>query len=149
MTRPASESPTTTIVRREARAVAAAIDLLFAALLALLTAIAALIVMLIQVDPFQHDPTPGQWAVGYAVFLLCIPAVACYAALGARTLGARLLHLDVRGGSRRRTLIRGLMWWPSLLLVGGAGLWWPWLDPQGRSLTDIVCGAPLVETIPS
>jgi len=134
------------IVRREARAVASAIDLVVIALIGVGFASAALIAMLIQVDPFARDPTLGEWIVGYAVFLLALPASVVYASLGPRTLGARLLRLQMSPDPRWRLLVRGLMWWPSLLIVG-AGLWWAWIDAQGRSLTDVVSGTLLVETI--
>lgn len=146
MSRSPASSTQIAIVRREARTLAAAIDLVIAALIGVCFAALSLVVMLIQVDPFERDPTAAQWVVGYAVFLLWMPAVGVYAGLGSRTVGARLLRLRVTPNSRTRAIVRGAMWWPSALLFG-AGLWWAWIDPRGRSLTDVVSGAAMVETL--
>ena len=135
-------------VRREARALAGAVDLLVILAMGALCALLALGVMLLQVNPFARDPTGGEWAVGYGVVLSWLPLAALYASFGERTLGARLLRL--RLVSRRRDprfiqrIIRGLLWWPSLLLFG-VGLWWAWLDAEGRSLSDLASGTLLVE----
>ncbi len=142
-------SPTETVhlhsARREARAVAAAIDLLVIAGIGALFAVIATIAMLLQVDPFQRDPTNGEWAVGYSVWLLFIPASIAYASMGHRTLGARALTLSLSDSAPWRLALRGLMWWPSAILLC-VGLWWSWLDSDGRSLTDRISGATLVET---
>ena len=68
--------------RREARVVAAAIDLFVVALIAALCGLAALGVMLAQVNPLEADPTLGQWVVGYAIAALAIPAGSAYIWLG-------------------------------------------------------------------
>ncbi len=132
--------------RREARLLAAAIDLLVVALLGALCALLALAAMLIQVDPFAADPTLGQWLVGYAVAALGLPAAALYIALATLrggTLGARLLGLRVVEAAPARVLLRALLWWPGG--IAAIALWWPWLDPQGRALVDRVSGTRLLE----
>ena len=145
MSPPASESLYIPIVRREARLVAAAIDFVVIGLFSALCAVMATVTMLLQVDPLQRDPTAGEWGVGYAIALLWFLLSSLYAGLGARTLGARLLGLrELRGGART-FVIRGLMWWPSLLILG-IGMWWPWIDPQGRSLPDMLSGSLLIES---
>ena len=145
MSPPASESLYIPIVRREARLVAAAIDFVVIGLFSALCAVIATVAMLLQVDPLQRDPTAGEWGVGYAIALLWFLLSSLYAGLGARTLGARLLGLrELRGGART-FVIRGLMWWPSLLILG-IGMWWPWIDPQGRSLPDMLSGSLLIES---
>lgn len=131
--------------RREARLLAAAIDLVVVALLGALCAALALAAMLIQVDPFETDPTLGQWLVGYAVAALGLPAAALYIALATLrggTLGARLLGLRVEAAPAR-VLLRALLWWPGG--IAAIALWWPWLDPQGRALVDRVTGTRLLE----
>ena len=100
--------------RREARVVAAAIDLLVVAVLAALCGLAALGVMLAQVNPLEADPTLGQWLVGYAIAALAIPAGPAYiwlATLSGGTLGARALGLRVEA-TPRSSLARALLWWP-------------------------------------
>ncbi len=148
MAAPASNPPRarrTRIVRREARLVAAAIDgLVVLSLGAVCLALAAL-AMLLQVNPFERDPTAGEWGVGYAVALLWIPLSSLYAGLGGRTVGARALGLREPAGGLRTFVIRGLLWWPSALLLA-VGMWWPWIDPQGRSLPEILSGSALIET---
>lgn len=124
---------------------AAAIDLIVIGLLGALCAAAAAAVMLLQADPLERDPTAGEWAVGYAVALLWFLFSSLYAGLGGRTVGARMLQLSEPQSDRRTFLIRALLWWPSLLLLG-VGMWWPWLDRQGRSLPDILARSPLTET---
>ena len=131
--------------RREARLLAAAIDLVVVALLGALCAALALAAMLAQVDPFESDPTLGQWLVGYAVAALGLPAAALYIALATLrggTLGARLLGLRV-DAAPARVLLRALLWWPGG--IAAIALWWPWLDPQGRALVDRVTGTRLLE----
>ena len=132
--------------RREARLLAAAIDLVVVALLGALCALLALAAMLIQVDPFEADPTLGQWLVGYAVAALGLPAAALYIALATLrggTLGARLLGLRVVEAAPARVLLRALLWWPGG--IAAIALWWPWLDPQGRALVDRISGTRLLE----
>ena len=131
--------------RREARLLAAAIDLVVVALLGALCAALALAAMLAQVDPFEADPTLGQWLVGYAVAALGLPAAALYIALATLrggTLGARLLGLRV-DAAPARVLLRALLWWPGG--IAAIALWWPWFDPQGRALVDRVTGTRLLE----
>ena len=131
--------------RREARLLAGAIDLVVVALLGALCALVALAAMLAQVDPFESDPTFGQWLVGYAVAALWFPAAVLYIALaGLRggTLGARSLGLRV-DASPARILARALLWWPGWFAL--AALWWPWLDPQGRGPVDRLTGTWLLE----
>ena len=131
--------------RREARLLAAAIDLVVVVLLGALCAALALAAMLAQVNPFEADPTLGQWLVGYAVAALWWPAAALYIALATLrggTLGARLLGLRVDAASPR-VILRALLWWPGG--VAAIALWWPWLDPQGRALVDRITGTRLLE----
>jgi len=131
--------------RREARLLAAAIDVVVVALLGALCAALALAAMLAQVDPFEADPTLGQWLVGYAVAALGLPAAALYIALATLrggTLGARLLGLRVEAAPAR-VLLRALLWWPGG--IAAIALWWPWLDPQGRALVDRISGTRLLE----
>ncbi len=136
------------IVRREARLVAAAIDFVVIGLFSALCIGVALIAMLLQVDPLERDPSAGEWGVGYAIVLFWFLLSSLYAGLGARTVGARMLGLrELRGGTRT-FIVRGLMWWPSVLLLG-VGMWWPWIDPQGRSLPDMLSGSLLIETASS
>ena len=145
MARPDSEPLYIPIVRREARLVAAAIDFVVIGLFSGLCAVMATVAMLLQVDPFERDPTAGEWGVGYAIVLLWFLLSSLYAGLGARTVGARLLGLrELRGGART-FVIRGLIWWPSVLVLG-IGMWWPWIDPRGRSLPDMLSGSLLIET---
>ena len=102
------------LARREARALAGAIDLLIVALIGALCAAAALTAMLLQVDPALRDPTPGEWAVGYAVFLLWLPAAALYASLSAargQSVGARAVGLRIVADPPAAAA-RGLLWWP-------------------------------------
>ena len=134
--------------RREARLLAAAIDLGVVALLGALCAALALAAMLAQVDPFEADPTLGQWLVGYAVAALGLPAAALYIALATLrggTLGARLLGLRVAEAAPARVLLRALLWWPGG--IAAIALWWPWLDPQGRGLVDRISGTRLLERV--
>ena len=133
------------IVRREARAVAAAIDFIAIGLFSALCGALATLAMLLQVDPLERDPSAGEWGVGYAMALLWFLLSSLYAGLGARTLGARALGLRELRGGKRTFVIRGLLWWPSFLLFG-IGLWWPWIDNQGRSLPDMLSGSLLIET---
>ncbi len=142
---PAPEPLHIPIVRREARAVAAAIDFLVIGLFSAVCGAIAILAMLIQVDPLERDPTAGEWGVGYAIALLWFLLSSLYAGLGARTVGARALRLRELRGGRRTFVVRGLIWWPSLLLLG-IGLWWPWIDPLGRSLPDMLSGSLLIET---
>lgn len=145
MSRSESEPLFVPIVRREVRVVAAAIDLIVIGVFSGLCAAFALLAMLLQVDPLDRDPTAGEWGVGYAIALCWFMLSSLYAGLGARTLGARALGLrELRGGTRT-FVIRGLLWWPSLLLLG-IGMWWPWVDSQGRSLPDMLSGSLLIET---
>ena len=124
---------------------AAAIDLLVIGLFSLLCAASATFAMLLMVDPLERDPTAGEWGVGYAIALLWFLLSSLYAGLGARTVGARALGLrELRGGTRT-FIVRGLIWWPSVLLLG-VGMWWPWIDRQGRSLPDMLSGSLLIET---
>ncbi len=139
-----TESSYPPIVRREARVVAAAIDFVVIGLLGGLCGAVAILVMLLQVNPFERDPTAGEWGAGYGVALSWFLWSSLYAGLGARTVGARALRLRERRGGKRAFIARGLFWWPSLLCVG-IGLWWPWIDAQGRSLSDILSGSPLIE----
>lgn len=134
--------------RREARLLAGAIDLVVVALLGALCVLLALAAMLAQVDPFESDPTLGQWVVGYAVAALWFPVTVLYIALaGLRSgsVGARLLGLRVDGATPRmaRMLARALLWWPGWIAL--AALWWPWLDPQGRGPVDRLTGTWLLE----
>ncbi|MDE2893907.1 MAG: RDD family protein [Chloroflexota bacterium] len=145
MTRSESQPLYLPIVRREARAVAAAIDFVVIGLFSALCAGAALLGMLLQVDPLERDPTAAEWGVGYAIALCWFLLSSLYAGLGARTLGARALGLRELCGGKRTFVIRGLIWWPSVVLLG-IGLWWPWVDPQGRSLPDMLSGSLLIET---
>ncbi len=145
MARPASEALYIPVVRREARLVAAAIDFVVIGLFSALCGAFAILAMLLQVDPLERDPTAGEWGVGYAVGLLWFLLSSLYAGLGARTVGARALGLRELRGGRRTFVIRGLIWWPSVLLLG-IGLWWPWIDGQGRSLPDMLSGSLLIET---
>ena len=130
--------------RREAKAVAGAIDLVAVALLGGVLAALGFLVMLIQVNPLERDPTGGEWALGYAVWLLWIPAAAIYASLGDRTLGARVLGLQLECRGPLQRVARGLLWWPSLLCLA-IGMWWTWIDPEGRSPADILSGARMLE----
>ncbi len=131
-------------MRREARLVAAAIDFLVIGLFSALCAVAATLTMLLQVDPLERDPSAAEWGFGYAIALLWFLLSSLYAGLGARTIGARALGLrELRGGART-FVIRGLLWWPSLLLFG-VGMWWPWFDRMGRSLPDMLSGSFLIE----
>ena len=124
---------------------AAAIDLLVIGLFSLLCAASTTVAMLLMVDPLERDPTAGEWGVGYAIALLWFLLSSLYAGLGARTVGARALGLrELRGGTRT-FIVRGLIWWPSVLLLG-VGMWWPWIDRQGRSLPDMLSGSLLIET---
>ena len=148
MTRSESEPLYIPIVRREVRMLAAAIDFVVIGLFSALCAGAALAAMLLQVDPLERDPTAGEWGVGYAIALFWFMLSSLYAGLGARTLGARALGLRELRGGKRTFVLRGLIWWPSLLLLG-IGLWWPWVDPQGRSLPDMMSGSFLIETQPT
>lgn len=144
----ASEPLYIPIVRREARALAAAIDFVVIGLFSGLCAVMATAAMLIQVDPLERDPTAGEWAVGYAIALLWFLLSSLYAGLGARTVGARALGLQELRGGARTFVIRGLLWWPSLLFFG-IGMWWPWIDPRGRSLPDMFSGSLLIENRPT
>ncbi|MYB22548.1 MAG: RDD family protein [Chloroflexi bacterium] len=144
MASPQSSSVRIPVVRREARTVAAAIDFLIIGLFSALCAAIALIAMLLQVDPLERDPTAGEWAVGYAIGLCWFLASSLYAGLGARTVGARLLGLRELRSGPRTFVIRGFLWWPSLLLLG-VGAWWPWVDPLGRSIPDMLSGSLLYE----
>ena len=130
--------------RREAKAVAGAIDLVVVALLGAVFAMLGFLIMLIQVNPLERDPTGGEWALGYAIWLLWIPAAAIYAALGDRTLGARMIGLRLERRRWDALALRGLLWWPSLIALG-VGLWWSWIDREGRSPADIVSGAGMLE----
>ena len=130
--------------RREAKAVAGAIDLVVVGLLGAVFAMLGFLIMLIQVNPFERDPTGGEWALGYAIWLLWIPAAALYATLGDRTLGARMMGLRLERRGFHRAAMRGLLWWPSLIGFG-VGAWWPWIDREGRSPADIVSGAGMLE----
>ena len=56
---PPMSAPTSTIVRREARAVAAAIDLLVIAAIGAICLVLAVAVMLAQVNPAERDPSPN------------------------------------------------------------------------------------------
>ncbi len=147
MLAPASNPPRCLLVRREARLVAAAIDCLVILSLGAVCLVAGALAMLLQVDPFERDPTAGEWSVGYAIGLLWIPLSSLYVGLGGRTVGARMLGLREPGGGARTFAIRGLLWWPSALLLA-VGMWWPWVDPHGRSLPDILSGSTLIETEP-
>lgn len=147
MARAQSDSFYIPVVRREARLVAAAIDLLVIFLFSAICAAAAAFAMLLRVDPLERDPSAAEWGVGYAIALFWFLLSSLYAGLGARTLGARALRLrELRGGTRT-FVIRGLIWWPSVLLLG-IGMWWPWIDRQGRSLPDMLSGSLLFETMP-
>lgn len=131
--------------RREARLLAGAIDLLVVALLGALCLLLALAAMLAQVDPFESDPTLGQWVVGYAVAALWFPVTVLYIALaGLRSgsVGARLLGLRV-AGAPAQVLARALLWWPGWIAF--AALWWPWLDPHGRAPVDRLTDTWLLE----
>lgn len=130
--------------RREAKAVAGAIDLVAVALLAGVVAALGFLVMLIQVNPPEQNPTGGEWALGYAVWLLWIPAVTVYASLGDRTLGARVLGLRLERSGLPQRIVRGLLWWPSALCLA-VGVWWSWIDREGRSPADILSGARMLE----
>lgn len=130
--------------RREARAVAGAIDLAIVALLGGVVAALGFLIMLIQVNPLERDPTGGEWALGYAIWLLWIPAAAIYASLGDRTLGARVLGLQLERRGPLQRVARGLLWWPSLLCLA-VGMWWSWIDREGRSPADILSGARMLE----
>ncbi len=130
--------------RREAKAVAGAIDLVVVALLGAVFAMLGFLIMLIQVNPLERDPTGGEWALGYAIWLLWIPAAAIYAALGDWTLGARMIGLRLERRRWDALALRGLLWWPSLIALG-VGLWWSWVDREGRSPADIVSGAGMLE----
>ncbi len=135
------------IVRREARLVAAAIDLVVIGLFSAVCLVMATAAMLLQVDPLVRDPSAAEWAVGYAIALLWFLLSSLYAGLGARTLGSRLLGLQELRSGPRSFVIRGFMWWPSLLCFG-IGMWWPWIDRQGRSLPDMLSGSLLIEISP-
>ena len=148
MTRAESESLYIPIVRREVRVVAAAIDFMVIGLFSALCAAAALLAMLLQVDPLERDPSVAEWGVGYAIALFWFVLSSLYAGLGARTIGARALGLRELRGGKRTFVIRGLIWWPSVLLLG-IGLWWPWIDPRGRSLPDMLSGSLLMELPPT
>ncbi len=130
--------------RREAKAVAGAIDLVAVALIGAICAALGFVVMLIQVNPLERDPTGAEWALGYAIWLLWIPTAALYAALGERTLGARAMGLRLERRSFYSAAIRGLVWWPSLIGLG-VGLWWSWIDREGRSPADIISGTGMLE----
>ena len=147
MARPASEPLYIPVVRREARLVAAAIDFVVIGLFSALCGAFAVLAMLLQVDPLERDPTAGEWGVGYAIALLWFLLSSLYAGLGARTVGARALGLRELRGGKRTFVIRGLIWWPSVLLLG-VGMWWPWIDRRGRSLPDMLSGSLLIETSP-
>lgn len=132
--------------RREARLLAATIDIVVVALLCALCAALALAAMLAQVNPFEADPTLGQWLVGYAVAALWAPAAALYIALATLrggTLGARLLGLRVADAAPARVILRALLWWPGG--IAAIALWWPWLDPQARAPVDRLTGTWLLE----
>lgn len=148
MARPASEPVLIPVVRREARTLAAAIDFLMIGLLGGGCLGVALLAMLLQVDPLLRDPSPGEWSVGYAIALSWFPLSSWYAGLGARTIGARALGLRELQAGKRTFVIRSLVWWPSLLILG-IGLWLPWIDPQGRSLPELLSGSLLIESTPS
>lgn len=124
---------------------AAAIDLLVVATIGALVALASIAAMFLQVNPIERDPTAGEWAVGYAVGLLWFPLSSLYVGLGARTIGARLLRLRELRSGPRSFVIRAVTWWPSVLLLA-IGMWWPWIDPKGRSLADMLSGSVLLET---
>lgn len=130
--------------RREAKAVAGAIDLFVVALIGAVACGLGFLVMLLQVNPLERDPTGGEWALGYAIWLLWIPAAALYAMLGDRTVGAQSLGLRLDRRGARRLVVRGLIWWPSLILFG-IGVWWSWIDSAGRSPADIVSGSGMLE----
>ena len=137
--------PNVPIVRREARLVAAAIDFVAIGLFSVVCAAGATLAMLLQVDPLERDPTAGEWAAGYAIALLWFLLSSLYAGLGARTIGARSLGLRELRAGPRSFVVRGLLWWPSLLCFG-VGMWWPWIDRMGRSLPDMLSGSFLIET---
>lgn len=124
---------------------AATIDFLVIGLFSALCGLVAIGAMLLQVDPLERDPTAGEWGVGYAIALFWFMLSSLYAGLGARTIGARALRLRELRSGKRTYVIRGLVWWPSVLLLG-IGVWWPWIDPQGRSLPDMLSGSLLIET---
>lgn len=135
--------------RREARVVAAVVDLIVVALIGVLFGLLALAVMLAQADPREIDPTLGEWIWGYAAASLWLPASALYIGLaGARggTLGARLLTLRVQAppaAALSAAVFRAILWWPGGIAL--IALWWPWIDPAGRSLVDRLTGTWLLE----
>lgn len=132
--------------RREARMVAAAIDAVVAGLIGCAALLAATALMLIQVNPLERDPTGGEWAAGYIAAAAWFPAVAIYigiATLRGGTIGARMTGLRVRA-TPPQALARALLWWPGLLFFGAA-LWLPWLDAEGRGLSDRLTGTRLLE----
>lgn len=140
---PASGAPR--LARREARLLAAAIDLAAAAAIGLAALLAAAALMLLQVNPIERDPSGGEWLAGYAALALWIPAVAAYigfATARGGTLGARLAGLRVTGGGRRAAW-RALLWWPGA--AAGIALWWPWIDGEGRALVDRLTGTLVIE----
>ncbi len=132
--------------RREARAVAAAIDAAVVAVIGGVALLAATALMLIQVNPLERDPTGGEWTAGYIAAAMWFPAAALYiglATLRGGTLGARLTGLHVRA-TPPQAVSRALLWWPGLLLFGAA-LWLPWLDAEGRGLSDRLTSTRLLE----
>ena len=134
------------LARREARLLAAVIDLAAAALIGLAALLAATALMLIQVNPLERDPSGGEWAAGYAAFALWIPAVTAYVGFATArggTLGARLAGLRVTGGGMQAAA-RALLWWPGAA-AAGAALWWPWADRDGRAMVDRLTGTWVLE----
>ena len=132
--------------RREARAVAAAIDAAVVAVIGCVALLAAMALMLIQVNPLERDPSGGEWTAGYAAAAMWFPAAALYigiATLRGGTLGARMAGLRVLA-TPPQAIARALLWWPGLLFFGAA-LWLPWLDAEGRGPADRLTGTRLME----
>lgn len=148
MSRRAADSVAIPVVRREARTLAAAIDFLVISLIGVACLGLALLAMLLQVNPLERDPTTGEWIVGYVIGLCWFLLSSWYAGLGAGTIGSRALRLRELRSGKRTFLVRSLVWWPSLLILG-IGLWLPWVDPQGRSLPEMLTGSLLIEATPS
>ena len=135
-----------TPARREARAVAAAIDAATAGAIGAAALLAATALMLVQVNPLERDPTGGEWAAGYAAAALWFPAVALYIAVGTMrggTLGARAAGIRIEA-TPLQAIARALLWWPGLLMLGAA-LWLPWLDAEGRGPADRLTGTRMLE----